>query len=181
MYMLDSRHPVPPADHNTVNAFVIVTRAGAFIDFVTEVFEGREATSVRTPDRDGLLIHAEVIIGGSSILICDRKPDWPFTPAFLQVYVADSQAALDRAAALGASVVTPVSPFYGGYTLARFRDPWHNIWWLYAPEGTEHGTSRSASGSAASSTTDWHDAEPSRVYTTIVEAMRGLREPETAP
>ncbi len=164
---------VPPADHNTVNPFVIVPKAAEFIDFVTEVFDGRESTAFRIPDLDGLLIHAEVVIGDSSILICDRKPDWPFTPAFLQVYVSDSQAVLDRAVARGATIVTPVSTFYGGYSLARFRDRWNNLWWLYAPELADTGDRNSQSSGI-----DWHDNEPSRVYTTIVQAMRDLRAPE---
>lgn len=173
MCMSDGQTMTPPADHNTVNPFVIVPKAAEFIDFVTEVFDGRESTAFRIPDRDGLLIHAEVVIGDSSVLICDRKPDWPFTPAFLQVYVSDSQAVLDRAAARGATIVTPVSTFYGGYSLARFRDRWSNLWWLYAPELAD-----SADRNSQSSETDWHDNEPSRVYTTIVQAMRDLRAPE---
>jgi PhnB protein len=163
----------PPADHNTVNPFVIVSKATEFIDFVTQVFDGRESTAFRIPDRDGLLIHAEVVIGDSSILICDRKPDWPFTPAFLQVYVSDSQAVLDRAVTLGATTITPVSTFYGGYSLARLRDPWNNLWWLYTPDATDSDDRRSES-----STSDWQEGEPSRVYTTIVQAMRDLRAPE---
>lgn len=173
MCMSDGQTTTPPADHNTVNPFVIVPKAAEFIDFVTEVFDGRESTAFRIPDRDGLLIHAEVIIGDSSILICDRKPDWPFTPAFLQVYVSDSQAVLHRAVARGATIVTPVSTFYGGYSLARFRDRWNNLWWLYAPELTDPSDRNSQS-----SETDWHDNEPGRVYTTIVQAMRDLRAPE---
>lgn len=160
----------PPADHNTVNPFVIVPKAAEFIDFVTEVFDGRESTAFRVPDRDGLLIHAEVVVGDSSILICDRKPDWPFTPALLQVYVPDSQAVLDRAVAKGATIITPVSAFYGGYSLARFRDPWNNLWWLYAPDAAESDVR-----SSESSKTDWQNSEPSRIYTTLMQAMRDLR------
>ena len=170
---IEDHTAAPPADHNTVNPFVIVSGAAEFIDFVTAVFDGRESTAFRTPDRDGLLIHAEVVVGDSSILICDRKPDWPFTPAFLQVYVFDSEAVLGRAVARGASVITPVSAFYGGYSLARFRDPWNNLWWLYAPEAAD-----SHERSSEPSNTDWQDSEPSRVYTTIVQAMRDLRAPE---
>lgn len=173
MCMSDGQIAAPPADHNTVNPFVIVSKAAEFIDFVTQVFDGRESTAFRIPDRDGLLIHAEVVIGDSSILICDRKPDWPFTPAFLQVYVSDSEAVLGRALAWGANLVTPVSAFYGGYSLARFRDPWNNLWWLYAPEAAD-----SHERSSELSKTDWQDSEPSRVYTTIVQAMRDLRAPE---
>ncbi|MEV6279965.1 hypothetical protein [Nocardia sp. NPDC051832] len=40
---------------------------------------------------------------------------------------------LDRAVDRKAVVITEVTPFYGGEDLARLRDPWGNIWWLYTP------------------------------------------------
>ncbi|MDP5228279.1 MULTISPECIES: VOC family protein [Arthrobacter] len=167
-----SQIPAIPAAHNTVNPFVIVSDAAGFIDFVTEVFDGRESPGLRIPDRDGSLIHAEVVIGDSSVLISDRKSDWPFTPAFLQVYVPDSQEVLDRAVERGGTVVTPVSSFYGGFTLSRLQDPWGNLWWLYSPAPAVEPGPTASGGS-----TDWHDRKPSAVYTTLMEAMRRLGEP----
>jgi len=56
--------------YNKVNPFVII-KGGAtgFIDFVEKVFDAKENKQVRTPDRDGALIHAEVQIGDSMILL----------------------------------------------------------------------------------------------------------------
>ena len=73
MYMSPPQTIAPPADHKTVNPFVIVPKAAEFIDFVTDVFDGRESTAFRVPDRDGSLIHAEVVVGDSSILIAECK------------------------------------------------------------------------------------------------------------
>lgn len=159
-----------PAVHHTVNPFVIVPGAAAFIDFVTAVFGATEVTAVRTPDRDGTLIHAEVVLGDSTLMLADRKADWPFTPALLQVYVEDADEVLARASGRGGSVVTPVSPFYGGFDLARFLDPWHNLWWLYAPAADPRPSGRTGN-------TDWHHREPSAVYTTLMAAMRELGAP----
>lgn len=162
-----------PTGHNTINPFAIVKDAKGFINFVEIVFDGHEAKQVRTPDRDGSLIHAEVIIGDATIMLCDSKDDWPFTPALLQVYVPNAQTCLDRAASLGAHIVTPVSDFYGGYRLARILDPWHNLWWLYEPN--THPVPQAERDSA----TDWHDREPSLLYTSLMEAMAKLGPPET--
>ena len=87
--------------------------------------------------------------------------------------VEDIEAAFRQMIAKGATIITPVSSFYGGYSLARFRDPWSNLWWLYAPE-----TENADVPSPESSKTDWHDSEPSHVYTTLMQAMRDLRAPE---
>ena len=52
-------------------------------------------------------------------MVADRKADWPFTPAFTQVYVSDPGAVLARASERGATVITDVLPFDGGYDIAR--------------------------------------------------------------
>lgn len=159
-----------PSNHNTINPFVAVADAKGFIDFVTEVFGGKETVEIRTPDRDGKLIHAEVVVGNSTIMLCDRKDDWSFTPALLQIYAADSESVLRKAASAGGTVITPTSSFYGGYTLARIMDAWRNLWWVYAPEDrneTEEPPTREAD-------TDWRDEEPRFVYTSLMETMRTL-------
>jgi uncharacterized glyoxalase superfamily protein PhnB len=111
-----------PEGYNAVNPFVIIKGdAKKFIDFVEQVFDAKEKEHFRIPDRNGTLIHAEVKVGDASILIADSKTDWPFTPAFLQVYVRDAQEILGRAKENGAEIVTEVSRFYGGFKLGDSR------------------------------------------------------------
>lgn len=161
-----------PAGHNTINPFVIVKDAKSFIHFVEAVFDGAEAVHVHTPDRDGSIIHAEIVVGNSTIMLADSKDGWPFTPALLQIYVPNAQACLDAAAELGAKVVTPISNFYGGYRLARILDPWHNIWWIYEP------STRPVAQGDRDSDTDWHSDKPSLIYTTLMETMSTLSSPQ---
>jgi uncharacterized glyoxalase superfamily protein PhnB len=156
--------------YNKVNPFVII-KGGAikFIEFVEKVFDGIENKQIRTPDRDGTLIHAEVQIGDSMILLADSKEDWPFTPAFLQVYVNNAQDILNRAEKEGAQIITNVSVFYNGLKLARFKDPWGNIWWLYEKMNRENMVENK-------SDTDWHNKKPSDIYTTLIQAMKNLKQ-----
>ncbi len=130
-----------PPGYGSVNPFVAVRGSGgapAFIRFAQEVFGARETIAAHTVDADELLIHAEVRIGSSTVMLCDAKPHWSFTPALLQVYVSDADAVVERARASGATVITEPTDFHGGQRLARFLDPFHNIWWLfeYGPEST---------------------------------------------
>ncbi|MEU6792606.1 VOC family protein [Nonomuraea wenchangensis] len=169
---MTKQDPEPPGE-NTVNGFVVVDGAAPFIDFLVAVFDATEREEARTPDfyaGDGTLIHAEVKIGNSLLMVADRKAGWPFTPALTQVYVADPEETMRRAVERGATVVTPVSPFYGGYGIARFLDPWHNLWWLFF---------RAAETSpAAEEGSSWEkSAEPSAVYTTLLETMVTLADP----
>jgi len=129
-----------PEGERSLNPFAIIDGAAELITFVTEVFDGVERPEARTPMPSGHLIHAEVSIGDSLLQLCDRQPGWPLLPALLQVYVTDAQEVLNRAVARGAQVVTEVTPFYGGEDLARLRDPWGNLWWLYAPARGEDAT-----------------------------------------
>lgn len=159
-----------PAGHNVVNMFVLI-KGGAdrFILFVEAVLGGTERADVRTPDKDGTLIHAEIQLGDSTLLLADSKPNWPYTPAFIQVYVQDAQAVLAKAQQAGAEVVTEVSAFYNGFRLARMKDPWGNLWWLYEPDRKQNRTE-------LPSNVSWHDQRPSQVYTTLMNAMEHLTE-----
>ncbi|MGW6377376.1 VOC family protein [Rhodococcus sp. NPDC055112] len=160
--------------YGSLNAFAAVKGRGgarAFIRFLAEVLDGHETEEAHTEDTDGLLIHAEVRIGDSCLMVVDSKPDWAFTPALLQVNVTDCDEVLRRAGARGAQVITSTTPFYGGSSLARFVDPWHNVWWLFGPaiEGAPEPT--------------WEPdavAEESAIHATICEAMRTLSPPTTS-
>jgi uncharacterized glyoxalase superfamily protein PhnB len=158
-----------PAGHNVVNMFVLI-KGGAdrFIRFVEDTFGGSERTEVRTPDKDGTLIHAEIQLGDSTLLVADSKPTWPYTPAFIQVYVQDAHAVLEKAQKAGAEIVTEVSDFYNGFRLARIKDAWGNIWWLYEPNSQEQA-------SEPKSDLGWHDKSPSEIYTTLMNAMEHLK------
>lgn len=154
--------------YNRVNPFIII-KGGAvnFIDFVEKVFDGKENKSLRVPDRDSSLIHAEIQIGDSMLLLADSKDEWAFTPAFLQIYVDNAQQILNKAKIEKAEIVTELSDFYNGLKLARLKDPFGNIWWLY--EKVENGKTENTSN------TDWHNTNPSEIYMSLMTAMKNLK------
>ena len=117
----------------SLNPFVILHEAARFIEFAEHVFGAREVVEARTPTPAGTLIHAELQMGGSLLLLADPQEGWAPRPGLLQVWVSDVRAVLRRAVARGSVVVTPPTPFYGSVTLARVEDPWGNLWWMYEP------------------------------------------------
>lgn len=161
-----------PPGYGTVNPFAAVRGPGgaeAFVAFVVDVFGGSETRAAHTVDADGLLIHAEVRVGDSTIMLCDAKPHWTFVPALLQVYVRDVDAVVDRARRRRGEVVTEPTAFHGGQRLARLRDPWHNLWWLF-----EYGERSVAPSEAPDEAPLWRpdpSAPPSYVHRTIDEAL----------
>ncbi|WP_433378373.1 VOC family protein [Actinoplanes sp. CA-142083] len=122
-----------PAGGSVLNPFAIVDDAAGLVTFVAEVFDAEEVAEARTPMPDGKLIHAQLRLGSTDLMMADRLDGWPARPALLQVWVRDVAAVLERATARGASVITEPTPFYGETTLGRMLDPWDNIWWLWAP------------------------------------------------
>lgn len=161
-----------PAGSNTVNPFVMTDNAADLIDFVIEVFEAEDVPDARTIDTDGLILHAELRIGDSVVVIADRKPQWPFTPAFIQVYVSDVEATLQRARRRGARIVTEATEFFGD-TLARFQDPAGHLWWVQ-----QHDAAGQADWTGDD--TGWEQfstPELEYVHTTLLETMAALRDP----
>ncbi|WP_282847654.1 VOC family protein [Microbacterium oxydans] len=188
-----SSTPALPAGSNTINPFLMTDDAARIIDFVIEVFGATDVPEARTVDTDGLILHSELRIGDSVITVADRKPDWPFTPGFIQVYVDDVEGTLARAVGLGARVVTRPTDFFGD-TFSRFADPSGNLWWVYAHVPQEQtwdadGTDASTwDGSAEDAGADDRDAaeadwssftspELEYIHESLVAAMASLRDP----
>ena len=89
--------PKAPAGYNTVNPFIITQDALQLNAFLEKVFGAKEEQQAHTVDTDGLLLHSEVKIGDATVMIAERKPEWPYTPSLLQVYVDDVEKALQVA------------------------------------------------------------------------------------
>lgn len=119
---------VTPEGYTTVAPWVVTDDTGAFLDFVTQAFEGEELG--RVPTGDGLIGHGEIRVGDTVVLAFDRHADWPVMPSLLRVFVADAGEAFSRAIAAGGHVVTPVADDAFGQRGGRIKDPFGNIWWV---------------------------------------------------
>jgi PhnB protein len=118
-----------PGGKATVTPYVVAKDAAKFLDFVERTFGVQ--TSLRVPNQDGTIGHAEVTIGDSVVMVFDAQPDWPDTPAFLSVYVDDVDKVVDRATAAGGTVITELmTSRIVGDRGGRIKDPVGNIWWV---------------------------------------------------
>jgi uncharacterized glyoxalase superfamily protein PhnB len=118
-----------PEGYGTVTPWIIVRGADRFLNFLKDAFGAIELA--RVYNEDGVTIgHAEARIGTSVVITFDAEADWPDTPAFLRLFVEDSEATYERALAAGAAPVTAVTSLYWGDRVGRVRDPWGNVWWI---------------------------------------------------
>jgi PhnB protein len=123
----DKVRPVPEG-YATVTPWIISRDTARLIEFMTAAFGAEEIA--RVVDENGVIAHAEVRIGDSVVMGFDARPEWPDTPAFLRLYVADCDQVYQQALLVGATSVTrPTTPFFGD-RVARVRDPLGNLWWV---------------------------------------------------
>jgi PhnB protein len=173
--------PARPAGSNTVNPFIMTDDARRLIAFVTDVFGAVDVAEARTVDTDGLILHSEVLIGDSMITIADRKPSWPFTPAFIRVYVDDVAETLARAEHLGASIVTQPTDFFGD-VFARIQDPQANLWWIYRhnPAADAQSLDHADAADGEASWESFASPELEYIHSTLVDAMAALTDPRAS-
>ncbi|MBO2456871.1 VOC family protein [Actinomadura violacea] len=117
-----------PEGYTSVAPWVVTDDTGAFLDYVSQAFDGTELGRVST--EDGLIGHGEIRVGDTVVLAFDRRPDWPVMPSLLRVFVHDADAAFARAVEAGGTVVTPVASDAFGQRGGRIKDPFGNIWWV---------------------------------------------------
>ncbi len=96
-----------PAGYTSASPYLIVSGASRTIDFLRQVFGAEELRRFAGPD--GLLMHAEVRLDDTVLMLADGTAAWPPTPGHVHVYVPDVDAVYARALAAGAtSVQAPV-------------------------------------------------------------------------
>lgn len=119
--------PIPEGYHS-VTPYLVVPGAGRLIEFLKEAFKAEEVERMSQPD--GTVMHAEVRIGDSIIMMGESSDKFPAMPAAIYLYVPDVDAVYKRALAAGAaSTMEPANQFYGDRN-AGVKDPSGNLWWI---------------------------------------------------
>lgn len=118
-----------PKGHQVVMPYLMVNGALRFIDFVKTVFNA-ELTSTHKLREDGsTVMHAEVTIGGSTIMFSDATAPWGEQTANLFVYVDNADETYKKAIDLGAISAMELSNQDYGRTCG-VTDPFGNVWWI---------------------------------------------------
>ncbi|MFN2563679.1 MAG: VOC family protein [Gemmatimonadaceae bacterium] len=119
--------PIPDGYH-TVTPYLVVRDAPRLIEFLQQAFGATER--MRAPRPDGTVMHAEVEIGDSRVMIADASDSAPPMPACIHLYVVDTDALYHLALQAGAtSLREPTNQFYGD-RMAGVQDPVGNQWWI---------------------------------------------------
>lgn len=131
--MTTKTKPIPDGYH-TVTPYLVITNAGKAIDFYKEAFGATEIMRMATPD--GKVMHAEIKIGDSPIMLCDECPDWNAlspqtiggTSVSIMLYVEDVDTIVKRAVAAGAKLLMPVEDQFWGDRMGTVADTFGHKW-----------------------------------------------------
>jgi PhnB protein len=125
--------PIPDGYH-TVTPYLIIKNAAGAIDFYKKAFGAKEM--FRMPGPDGKVMHAEIKIGDSPIMMADEFPEMnclsPQTrggpTSSICLYVPDVDALYKQVQAAGATVVRPLQDQFYGDRSATLVDPYGHMW-----------------------------------------------------
>ncbi|HEX6899728.1 MAG TPA: VOC family protein [Thermoanaerobaculia bacterium] len=117
-----------PENYSTVSPYLIVDGASVTIEFLQRVFGAVELR--RFPEEDGKIVHAEVRIDDTVVMIADGAPGWPPVPSHVHVYVTDVDATYRRALEAGATSVQEPVKKEDEDKRGGIKDAGGTTWWI---------------------------------------------------
>ena len=141
-----SKRPTPPAPkgvrpvpagYRSVTPYLMVHDAAQALDFYVRAFGAEERS--RMPGPGGKIMHAELKIGDSMVMLSDEFPGMSGsrspqslggTSGYLLVYVPDVDELFRRAVGAGAKVEMPLTDMFWGDRFGKVLDPFGHSWGL---------------------------------------------------
>jgi len=117
--------PIPDG-YRTVTPFLNVKGLGKLIDFLKQAFGAEEI--MRMPGPDGAVVHAEVNIGNSRLMLGEIMQANTPSSSYFYLYVSDADAAYKRALGAGAKSVSEPTDQFWGDRMGTVTDPFGNNW-----------------------------------------------------
>jgi len=125
--------PIPDGYHS-ITPFLTVRDAARAIEFYKQAFGAQERGVMKGPD--GKIMHAELMIGNSIIMLSDEFPEFgALSPESnggagmgLHIYLDGVDAAFYRAVKAGAQVEMPVMDQFWGDRYGKLKDPFGHKW-----------------------------------------------------
>jgi len=98
------------------------------ITFVAEAFNAQVLSRETRPD--GTIMHAEVRVGDSMLMMGEASDEFRPMPTSIYLYVPDCDAVYRRALEVGGSSVFEIMNLPSGERYGGVKDPCGNIWWI---------------------------------------------------
>lgn len=133
---MSAKSPAPyrPEGYHSVTPSLTIKGAAQALALYQSAF-GAEIL-MRLDGPNGIVVHAEMQIGDSRVMLSDEMPEWGSlspssiggTASSLMIYVEDVDAALARAAKAGAEITMPADDQFWGDRMGAIQDPFGHRW-----------------------------------------------------
>jgi uncharacterized glyoxalase superfamily protein PhnB len=151
--MSSKAKPIPDGYHSLTPNLTCQNTPRA-IDWLKQVFGAVEI--MRMPDPTGRIVHAELRIGDSVLMLHEEMPECgQLSPLALKgngsstfVYLEDVDATFAKAIAAGAKASSPPTDMFWGDRMAGFTDPFGHSWGIathvldMTPEAMQQGAEK---------------------------------------
>ena len=117
-----------PSGYTSVAPYLVVNGAGATMDFLVTAFGAEELR--RIPADDGKVLHAELRLDDTVIMLADGTASWPPVPAHVHFYVPDVDATFRRALEAGAQSVQEPGRRDDENRRGAVKDAGGTTWWI---------------------------------------------------
>jgi uncharacterized glyoxalase superfamily protein PhnB len=127
----------PPYGYRSVTPYIVLRDAAQAIEFYKAALGAIERMRMATPD-GARLMHAEIQIGDSVIMLSDEFPEMNTgarapnvlgaTTGSIHLYADDIDELFNRAVAAGMTVLIPLSEAFWGDRFGKLRDPFGHQW-----------------------------------------------------
>jgi PhnB protein len=123
-----------PDGMHTVTPYLVCAGAADAIEFYKKAFDATEV--MRLPGPDGKLMHGQIKICGSMVMLTDENPAYGMlgpktlkgTPVTIHLYADDVDAFVARAVSAGATIKMPVADMFWGDRYGVIEDPFGHNW-----------------------------------------------------
>lgn len=122
-----------PEGYQRLTPYLTIKGAGKAIDWYKDVFGAKER--MRMPGPGGAVMHAELEIGDSVLMLSDEMPGGASAPEGkpmpgfqVMIYVENSDAVTEKAIKGGATVVRPIETHFYGDRTSTVNDPFGHQW-----------------------------------------------------
>jgi PhnB protein len=117
--------------YRTLTPYLVINDADAEIRFLKAAFGAKEKSCQRNADQS--VMHAEIEVGNSLVMIGQASAEWKAIPAALYVWVPDVDATYAQALKAGASSQSAPEDKPYGHRNAGVVDQNGVTWWIGSP------------------------------------------------
>lgn len=123
-----------PDGYHTLTPHLILNDASSAIEFYKKAFGAEEIH--RMADPAGKIMHAEIQIGDSRLMLGEEYPEYGIqsakslggSPVTVSLYVDNADKVFETAVAAGATAIMPMADQFWGDRYGKLTDPYGHTW-----------------------------------------------------